>query len=107
MDIEEIEQSMWGVLEKLLPILSCFETNPPSGYLYDEKFEKYASEPVKKYIKSARERIDNSKESPLVKLGSLESGVTLIAHPLHQSAYWRNTIVQIYNYVCISNLSII
>ena len=102
MNEDDKETSMWAVLKNLLSVITCYETNPSNGYLYDEKLEKYASEPVRDYINKARERLErrNSLDDvPLVQLGEVQRSVTLIAHPLQNREYWRNAVVQIYHYV--------
>ena len=91
---------MWSILKNLLAVLSCYDNTPTGGFLYDEKVLTFASDPVREYILQARERLSRRETAPLVQLGELQKGSTLIAHPLQVDEQWRNTVVQIFSSVC-------
>merc|ERR1712137_158166 len=91
------ELAMWNILKTLLTVLTCYESAPPQGYLYDEKTFEYASEPVRGYMEAARRRLEQRETKPLVELSELQKGATLIAHPLQMDEQWRHTAVQVFS----------
>merc|ERR1712137_79625 len=91
------ELAMWNILKNLLTVLTCYESAPPKGFLYDEKTFEYASEPVRGYMEAARRRLEQRETRPLVELTELQKGATLIAHPLQMDEQWRHTAVQIFS----------
>jgi len=91
------ELAMWNILKTLLTVLTCYESAPPKGFLYDEKTFEYASEPVRGYMEAARRRLEQKETRPLVELTELQKGATLIAHPLQMDEQWRHTAVQIFS----------
>jgi len=95
---EEQEKSMWNVFKTMLNVITCYENMPTKGYIYDEKFTTYTSEPVRKYILNARERLANKNDKQLVRLSPVDVGMALVSHPLRFKEYWRNTVVQTYNF---------